>query len=376
MQQNQCKKYKYFISGGGTGGHIYPAVTVAQELLNQEDTQEIFYIGNPDNLEYEIIKKEEKITFLPIKISGMPRRFSLKFFKWLWDLEISTWKSLFYILKYKPDAIFTTGGYVSAPVAFAAILLRKPFMIHDCDTHPGLVSQHVAPFAACVSVAFEKSKDFLDSKKIVLNGNPVRSSFNEYSKEKARELLNFDNKLTIIAMGGSQGSSTINNAIVEIAKYLVEDLNVQLIVQTGKKNFEHVINQIGEIWSDYNENKNIIIKPYFDEMAVPLRASDIVIARAGSLSLSEINVCALASILVPYPYAAADHQRKNAKEMLDKGASLYIEDAECSPDKLLEAIKSLIKNPSKREQMSNVAQSLSTYDATKNIITQLKSTIK
>lgn len=376
MQQNQSKKYKYFISGGGTGGHIYPAVTVAEELLKESDTEKIFFIGNPSNLEYQIIKNKKDITFLPVKISGMPRNFTFKFIKWLWDLNIATWKSLFYVLKYRPDAIFTTGGYVSAPVAFAAIMLRKKFMIHDCDTHPGLVSRYIAPFASIVSVAFEKAKSLLDSKNIILNGNPIRSSFSEYSKEKARELLNLENKSTIAIMGGSQGSNTINDAIVEIAKYLVEDLNLQIVMQTGNKNYENVANKLYEVWPEYENNKNIIVRPYFDEMAIPLKASDIVVSRAGSLSLSEISICSLPSILVPYPYAAADHQRKNAKEMVDIGASLYIEDDKCTPEVLLNIIKSLITNPQKMIDMSSAAASLSTAEASKNIIKQLKSIIK
>lgn len=376
MQQTQHKKYKYFISGGGTGGHIYPAVTVAEELLKDEDTGEVFFIGNPSNLEYEIIKNKKGITFLPVKISGMPRNFTLKFLKWLWNLEIATWKAAFYILKYKPDAIFTTGGYVTAPVAFAAILLRKKFMIHDCDTHPGLVSRQIAPFAEIVSVAFEKSKSLLDSKNIILNGNPIRSSFNEYTKEEARNILNLENKFTITSMGGSQGANTINDAVVEIAKYLVEDLNLQLIMQTGKKNYEDIVNKLYEIWPEYESNKNIVVKPYFDEMAIPLKSADLVISRSGSLSLSEINLCSLPSILVPYPYAAADHQRKNAKEMLELGASLYIEDNECSPEKLLEMIKLLISDTQKMTKMAENAKSLSTADAAQRIIKQLKSIIK
>ncbi len=376
MQQDQSKKYTYFISGGGTGGHIYPAVSIVQELLKEEDTEKIFYVGNPKNLEYEIIEKYPEVEFLPVSVKGMPRNFTFKFIKWLWNLEISTWKALYYILKYKPDVIFTTGGYVSAPVAFAAIILKKNFMIHDCDIQPGLVSKLVAPFAKYVSVAFEKSKKRLKSENIVVNGNPVRSSFNEYSKEEARKILGLEDKLTVMAMGGSQGANTINNSVIEIAKYLVEDLNLQLIIQTGRKNYADILDRISQIWPENEDNKSLVIRPYFDNMAIPLNASDIVISRAGSLSLSEINSCALASILIPYPYAAADHQRKNAIEMIENGAALYIEDDVCSPNKILSAIKSLIDNPNKLKSMSESSRLLARPDASKNIINQLKSVAK
>lgn len=376
MSKSDEKKYTYFVSGGGTGGHIYPAVAVLDELLLKDDTNKVYFVGNKKNLEFELLKDRNDVEFLSVDVKGMPRKFSFKFITWLCKLEISLWKALFYILKYKPDAIFTTGGYVSAPIAFAAILLKKPFMIHDCDAQPGLVSKFVAPCADIVSVAFDKSKEFLDSKKIITNGNPIRKSFSNYSKETARSILKLDNKLTVLAMGGSQGAKTINNVSVQIAQKLTEELNIQFIVQTGKKNYEAVIKQFEEYFPHFRENTNLIIKPYFDEMAIPLKAADIVISRAGSLSLSEIEECALASVLVPYPYAASDHQRKNAKEMCNKGASLYIEDADCTKDNLLEKLMYIVNTQNKLLEMGQAAKDMSKQNATENIVNELKSLIK
>ncbi len=376
MRQEQGRKKVYFISGGGTGGHIYPAVTIADELLTHEDTEKIYYVGNPKNLEYEIIKSKPQIEFLPVNVAGMPRKISFQFLKWVFDLELSIWKSLFYIFKYQPDAIFTTGGYVSAPIAFAAIILRTPFMIHDCDAHPGLVSQHVAPFARCVSVAFESSSEMLNSEKIVCNGNPIRKSFDAISKQEARKILNLQDKFTVIGMGGSQGAMTINDALVGVAQELTEKMDIQLIIQTGKKNYEEVIKKFEESFPNYIENKNLLIKPYFDDMSIPLKAADVAIARAGSVSLSEINACALASILVPYPHAAADHQRKNAKKMSEKGASFCLEDSECNKDNLMDKLKTLINNPEILAEMGEASKNLAKMDSTESIITQLKSIIR
>lgn len=376
MQQDQLDKKKvYFVSGGGTGGHIYPAVTIAEGLLEQPDTEKVYYVGNPKNLEYEIVKKDPRIKFLPVKIKGMPRKIGFSSIKWLWDLEVATWKSLFYIFKYRPDAVFTTGGYVSAPVAFASILTKKPFMIHDCDAIPGLVSKHVAPFAKVVSVAFEKSKEFLDSLNIKVNGNPVRKSFGNYSKDSAREALGLRNKLTILSMGGSQGAESINNAVIEMAQAVTEELDIQLIIQTGRKNFDNVVKRFEEYFPNYYMNTNLVIRPYFEDMAVPLSAADLVIARAGSLSLSEINLCSLPSILVPYPHAAADHQRKNAKEMELSGAAVYLEDEDCTRDNLLNKVKETIYDGEKMHQMSVNARSLARPDAAGQIIEQLRSIV-
>ena len=152
----------------------------------------------------------------------------------------------------------------------------------------------------------------LKSNNIVFNGNPVREAFFTVSKEEARIKLNIpENKTVIFAMGGSQGAKTINTAMVRLLKTLVEEFNAFVIMQTGKKNIDEVTIELEEIYPEFKNNPNVIVRPYFDEMVYPLKASDVVIARAGSVSLTEILQCNLASILVPYPYAAQDHQRKN-----------------------------------------------------------------
>ena len=251
----------YFISGGGTGGHIYPAITVAEELLNQSDTDRIFYIGNPENLEYEIVKRYPQIEFLAVRVKGMPRKISFSFIKWVVKFLIAYIKSIGYIKRYKPDAIFTTGGYVSAPIVFAAITLKHRYMIHDCDSEPGLVSKAVAPFADIVSIAFENSKKILKSKRILCNGNPVREVFLKVTKKEAREKLNIPpDRKVIFAMGGSQGAKTINDSMVKIIKVLSVDLKNYVILQTGKKNYEEVITQLENIYPDYKDNENIKIK--------------------------------------------------------------------------------------------------------------------
>ena len=365
----------YFISGGGTGGHIYPAFTVVDSLLKEEDTQKIYLIGNPKNLEYEIAKNYPNVEFLPVDVSGMPRKISFGIIKWGVQFTFAYLKALSYLRKYKPDAIFTTGGYVSAPIVTAAITLHKPYMIHDCDSTPGLVSKLAAPKAKIVSVAFENSKKLLKSNNIIFNGNPIREVFFTVTKEEAKSRLNIpSDKKVIFAMGGSQGAKTINTAMISLLKVLTEEFNAYVILQTGKKNFDEVLTELDKIYPDFKNNNNIMLRPYFDEMVYPLKASDIVIARAGSLSLSEILQCRPASILIPYPYAAQDHQRKNAKEMCDRGVSLYLEDADCTAENLLEKIKEL--DDDKLIQMQKKADESAQKNPTREIVNQLKSTIE
>lgn len=366
----------YFISGGGTGGHIYPAFTVIDYLLKQDDTEKIYYIGNPDNLEFDIAKNYPAVEFLPVKVTGMPRKISLDMPKWALQFFFAVLKAKSYIKKYNPDAIFTTGGYVSAPIVTAAIMTKKPYMIHDCDSVPGLVSKFAAPKAKIVSVAFESSKTVLKSKNIICNGNPVREAFFNVTKEQAREKLQIPtDKKVLFAMGGSQGAKTINSAMVNLLKTLSEDLGFYVILQTGKKKYEEVIIDLETVYPEFKNNKNIMVRPYFDEMVYPLKASDIVIARAGSLSLTEIIQCNLASILIPYPHAAQDHQRKNAREMCEKGVSLYLEDSECNKENLLDKINEINKNEN-LQKMSEKAKELAKNNPALDIVNQLKSIIK
>ena len=368
---NSKDKRIYFITGGGTGGHIYPAMAIADALRKEEDTEKIYYIGNPKNLEKTIADKAG-YPFLNVNITGMPRKLSFKLVKWIFCLGFSTLKSIFYILKYKPDLVFGTGGYVSAPALFAAVITKTPFVIHDCDAVPGIVSKTVAPYAKSVSLAFENSKSCVRTGSVFCNGNPIREEFLKLNKQEARKVIGIGDKFTIVVMGGSQGARRINSALINSLKNLFANYDVQILHQTGKKNFDDTIKELESIYPEYKDNKNYIVRPYFEDMYIPLLASDVAVSRSGSLSLSEICISGLASILVPYPYAAADHQRKNAREMEGQGASLYLEDAECNAHNLSLMIEELINDTEKLVCLQTNAKRLAKPDAVKNIINQIK----
>ena len=368
-EQKQDKKV-YFITGGGTGGHIYPAMAVADGLI-QSGNCEIYYIGNPNNMEYSIAK-DKNFKFLPVNISGMPRKIGIELFLWGLKLIIAIFIALYYILKYKPTAIFGTGGYVSAPVLFASMYFTKtPYMLHDCDAQPGLVTRKLALKAKCVNLAFECAKTFINNANVTVFGNPIREDFKNCNKESAKDSLFLGKKLTVCIMGGSQGAQSINSAAINILKKLSEN-NIQVILQTGKKNYDKAITMLLKAYPEYQQDENVIVEPYFDNMSMILKASDIVVSRSGSLSLSEICASPAASILIPYPYAAADHQRKNAKFMQEKGASLYIEDNELTSELLFNRIMAIAKDETMLDKLTKNALSLANYDATQNIIETIK----
>lgn len=362
----------YFITGGGTGGHIYPAVAVADELIKNENNT-VYYVGNPDNMEYKIaLKKGYK--FLPVSVKGMPRKLSFQFIFWTAKLSFAILKAIYYILRYKPDAIFGTGGYVSAPLLFAANILRKPnYMLHDCDMQPGIVTRLFAKNAKCVSLAFEGAQPHIKNTNCHINGNPLRPEFKQVLKIDAKEKLGLNmDKPVLCVMGGSQGAKSINNSFVEIIKELVQEHEYQIIFQTGAKNYEYISDRLSKIFKHYEKNKNLIVKPYFENMVEILKASDIVISRAGSLSLSEIFASGIAPILIPYPYAAADHQRKNAKFVEENNACIYIENSDVDPNYLLKLLLDLKNDSQKIKELKTNASKLAKLDALKDIVEQFE----
>ena len=375
MSKNINKKDKiYFVTGGGTGGHIYPAVAVGFALQKDADTKKVYYVGNPNNLEKKIA--EDKVfDFLGVNITGMPRTINFEFIKWGFQLLLATIKSIGYIIKYRPNVIFGTGGYVSSPMLFAGILTRTPVVIHECDAIAGKVSKAIAPFAKSVSVAFETSKDGLKAKELHVNGNPIREEFLSTDRYNARKEWNLKDKLTIMVMGGSQGAKKINTVLVQNLKTLFKKYDIQVIHQTGLKNYDDTVKELKKVYPEYTENSRYVLRPYFKKMYLPMLASDIAVSRAGSLSISEICVSGLASLLIPYPYAAADHQRKNAKEMAELNAAIYLDDTECTAESFMEKLEEIIKDTQKMIELQNNARKLVKYDATENIVKQIKNAL-
>ena len=362
------KKKVYFISGGGTGGHIYPALAIIKEL--QKTEADIYYVGNPKNPEYKIAK-ENNIKFLPVNISGMPRKISLGSIFWVIKLLVAIITSSIYILKYKPDLIVGTGGYVSAPILFAGHSLKIPFALHDADAQPGIVTRCFASRAKLLTTPFETTKKLLPMANIKVTGNPIREEFATTTKAEAKAKLNIKNKITILVMGGSQGAKSINLSLIPIIKKLNEDFDAYIIHQTGKRNYQATKELLDNLYPEWKNNQNYTLMDYIEDMPTLLKSSDIAISRSGSLSLSEIKASGLASILIPYPFAAGDHQRKNAQSMVEEGCSIMIEDNNLSAKMLYETLSDIINTPEKLKNMQSSATQKAAPFATKDIIENL-----
>ena len=244
--------------------------------------------------------------------------------------------------------------------------------MHDCDAMPGLVTRKLSRRAKYVSLAFEKAKKYIPNRHIIVSGNPIRAEFKTLSKTEARNNLGLQDKTTLTIMGGSQGAKSINNTVVELLKEFVQDKNLQIIFQTGKKNYDEILEKLKLIYPAWEQDGNLLIKPYFMDMVSVLKSSDIVISRAGSLSLSEICASDTASILIPYPNAAANHQRINAKYFVEMGASLYIEDKDLEPNKLRNIVNLVVENPVKMNYLKQNAKYIAKFDATDEIVEHIK----
>ena len=365
MDKSNCNhKLKIVLTGGGTGGHIYPAVAIGRELLTRDDVEKVYYVGNPQKLEKDIVEKEN-FEFLPVIVSGLPKAKNLSLVKWGFELVFAVLKCIKYFKNIKPDCVMGTGGYVSGPALIAAKIMKIPYMLHDSDAVPGIVSRKMAQGAKVVNTSFDEAKKYLKSANVQLNGNPLRKDFNTLNKEDClKELGLSPDKFTILVMGGSQGAKSINSAISACALELINDLNVQIIHQTGLKNYEAYMDEIS---ADLRNNPAYLPKAYLENMGIYLSSADLVIARAGSLSLSEFNLCSLPSILIPYPYAANNHQYHNAKALEDLDAAICLEDNLCDGDNLQEIVTNLVKDKEHLKKMKLANSSLAKPNATEKI---------
>lgn len=365
------------VTGGGTGGHIYPALAVAEAMKDLPAVESITYIGKTGGLESELVP-QSGIAFEGIVFYGMPRGFNallpFKLIKWAWALRQARDIAKQKLRKLKPDVVFGTGGYVSAPVLLAAKSLNIPYVLHEPDAQPGLTNRLMAKSAHVITTSFSEGAESLKhqpSQKVVVTGNPIRGSIGGLSKQQAKELLGLsfpDDKLVLLVTGGSQGARRVNQAVVEALSTLLDEFNLVVLHLCGKKLYEETINAVEAINPALKNNPSYWLQPYSTQMSALLALGDIALCRAGSLSLSEMYVCGIPTVLIPYPYAAADHQRKNAQASVRAGASLMIEDSECTAARIIAELRPLIQEPQRRQAMKAASQALGHPNATADIV--------
>jgi len=363
---------KVVFTGGGTGGHIYPIIAIGRELksayynkIEDKDKKkkplEIFYIGPKDRLVLNLLK-QEGIKVKKISAGKVRRYFGIRAF---FQNLVDPFKTLFGVIQafrhlflLAPDLIFSTGGYGSFPVVFAARFLRIPIFLHESDAVLGLANKTLKKFSAEIFVSFPKTEN-VDVSKMILVGNPIRKELLEGSAEDAKKLFNITGgKPVVLIMGGSQGSQRINNTVVNILPQLVNKF--EIIHQTGDKNFEEV-KKNAEVML---EKESIIYYhpiSYLEEINLKhaYKIANLIVSRAGSSSIFEIAALKKPSILIPLASSAQDHQVKNAYAYIKSKATVVIEEDNLTPHFFLAIIKNILENPKEYEKMQKAAEQFS-----------------
>lgn len=368
------QKARIAVCGGGTGGHLYPALAVAQYLKTCDWVDDVLFIGNQHRSEATIVP-DAGIAFEGIVFSGMPRKWSIRFLGWILALIKASFHCQRLLRSFKPDMVFATGGYVTGPVLIAAKKNRIPFIVHEPDAHPGLVNRKFGPWAKTITCAFEASVNQFHHAHVTATGNPLRADIGHMDKSEALAQMNLDfnpDKPVLLVTGGSQGAQQINTAVLEALPTLIDTLGLQILHQTGEKTFQMVQENCPEAFQNHTAYKAV---PFISGMAAALAISDIALCRSGSMSLSEMYRAHMPTILVPYPYASGDHQKKNALTSQEAGASIMIEDAHLNGNTLIQALETILKDSEKQTSMQTSAKALSRPEATQAIASLIQQTV-
>lgn len=364
---------KILLTGGGSGGHFYPLISVAQQIRKTSEEKkllqpEIFYVAE-DPYDEDLLFRNN-IVFKRLSSGKLRGYFSVLNFLDFFKIIFATIKAFFLLFLIFPDVVFTNGGYGAFPVLFVSRIFRIPVVIHVSDTVPGRVNNWASKFAKKISVAFPETGDYLlkEKDKLAFTGNPVRRGLSTVLEQGAHEFLKLDKHVpTIMILGGSQGAQIINDIIVDALPKLVE--KYQIIHQTGKNNFEDVSGR-GKFVLQDNKNKDRY-KPfkYLDLLAMRMSAgaSSLIISRAGAGSISEIAVWGIPSVIIPITKSSGDHQRRNAFSYARSGSAVVMEEKNLAPNLLISEIDRIMGDEEKRKEMSDSAKKFARLDASEKI---------
>ena len=361
------RTYKFILSGGGTGGHIYPAIAIANELKSRFPDAKFLFVGAQDKMEMQKVPQ----AGYPIKglwIAGLQRR--LTFDNALFPIKLlsSLLKSRQIIKQFQPDVVIGTGGFASGPLLQMANSAGIPTVIQEQNSFPGITNKLLSKKANTICVAYENLERFFPKDKMVLTGNPVRQDLMTIEGKRAEGVAHFNldpNKKTILVLGGSLGARRVNQLIEKELEFF-EKQNVQLLWQCGKLYFEE--------YQKY-QSKDVQVMAFIERMDLVYAAADIVISRAGASSVSELCIVGKPVVFIPSPNVAEDHQTKNAKSIADKNGAILIRESEL--DATFESTFSdLIGNENKQHELSQNIKSLALPNATKAIVEEIIKLIK
>ncbi len=345
-------KLRVLIAAGGTGGHVYPGIAIADAVKKLYPGSSILFVGTKDRMEWMSVPKAG-YKIKSVWISGFHRRLTPQNLLFPFKLLISLFQSFSILRQYKPDVVVSCGGFASGPVGWVAAKIGLPLILQEQNSYPGVTNRMLAKHADVIYTAFEDASRYLPSGKVRLSGNPVRSKIENANPEQA--LIHFGFNTThpvLLVIGGSGGAKTINDAVEHQLHQLHNELGLQIIWQCGQRYHQELVQRI-----DTRTMSKLRLLEYIDDMAAAYAAANLVVSRAGALSCSELMLTGKPSVLIPSPNVAGDHQMMNAKSMTDKGAAFLLKDEQAEA-KLAEVVGSLIFDNKKLERMAQAAKSL------------------
>ncbi len=357
------KKYKFILSGGGTGGHIYPAVAIANELKNRFPDAEILFVGAKDKMEMQKVPQAGyKIEGL--WIAGLQRKLTMQNAMFPLKLVSSLWKSRQIVKNFKPDVVIGTGGFASGPLLQIANSLNIPTVIQEQNSYPGITNKLLSKKAKAICVAYDNLERFFPKEKIIFTGNPVRQDLLDIENKKHEGVTYFKlniNKKILLILGGSLGARRVNQLIEKELDFLLST-GVQIYWQCGKLYFEE--------YKKYNDRENVQVVSFIDRMDLIYAATDFVISRAGASSVSELCLVGKPTIFIPSPNVAEDHQTKNAKAIVDKNGAILLKESELN-EMFESTFSDLISNEKLQKELSQNIKRLAKPSATKDIVEEI-----
>ncbi|RKE98361.1 undecaprenyldiphospho-muramoylpentapeptide beta-N-acetylglucosaminyltransferase [Ichthyenterobacterium magnum] len=360
--------YKIILSGGGTGGHIYPAIAIADELKSRFPEAEFLFVGAKDRMEMEKVP-QAGYEIEGLWISGIQRKLTLKNLAFPFKLILSLLRSRNIIKTFQPDVAIGTGGFASGPLLKIATSKGIPSLIQEQNSYPGITNKLLAKKANKICVAYQGLERFFPKEKIVLTGNPIRKELlhKEDRTIEAKDTFTLRHgKHTLLVLGGSLGSKRINELIEKELEFF-QTQNVQIIWQCGKLYYNE--------YKRYNDLEDVQVFPYLNNMDMAYAASDIIISRAGASSVSELCVVGKPVIFIPSPNVAEDHQTKNAKAIVDKQAAVLIKESDLDID-FENKFSQLVVSSEKREELSKNIKKLALANATNDIANEVEKLLK
>lgn len=350
------------VSGGGTGGHIYPALAFIKEVKQHHPDVEFLYIGTEKGLEKNIIERED-IPFKAIDITGFKRKLSFENVKTVMRFLKGVKECKKELKRFKPDAVIGTGGYVCGPVVYAASKLGIPTIIHEQNSLPGLTNKFLSKYVDKVAICFEEAKAHFPAEKVVFTGNPRASEVVSIKGAQSLKSLGLqENKKTVLIFGGSRGAAPINKAVIGMQQEL-KTRDYQVLYVTGEVHYDKVTEELKK----QGAAENMAVKPFLHQMPEYLKALDVIVARAGATTIAEITALGIPSVLIPSPYVTANHQEVNARSLGDRNAAVVLKESELNGQRLIQAIDHILQDEKTLQEMSERTKSLGVPDAAQRL---------